>query len=81
MELQLAKIDIKDKKPQVKITLDEIKKQYTEGAHIFYFDGGNAHKDMQKAKSTLEKANLRVKLNEVRYGLDANDYIYEIHII
>lgn len=81
MELQIAKADIKDKKSPAKITLDEVKKQYGEGKHIFYFDGSNPHKDMQKAKTTLEKANLRVKLNEVRYGLDANNYIYEIHII
>lgn len=81
MELQIAKTDIKDKKPQTKISLEEIKNQYEAGKHIFYFDGSNAHKDMQKAKNTLEKSNLRVKLNEVRYGLDANNYIYEIHII
>ena len=35
MELQIAKADIKDKKSPAKITLDEVKKQYGEGKHIF----------------------------------------------
>ena len=49
--------------------------------HAFYLDGTNTHKDMQKAKASLEKSGLRVQLNEVRYGLDDNTYIYELYVV
>ena len=73
MELKVAKTDLQSKKGETKISIDEV--------HIFYFDGQNPHKDMQKAQNTIQKAGYRVQLNEVRYGLDENNYIYEIHII
>lgn len=82
MELKVAKTDLQSKKGETKISIDEVLKQYKEeGKHIFYFDGQNPHKDMQKAQNTIQKADYRVQLNEVRYGLDENNYIYEIHIV
>lgn len=82
MELKIAKADLQSKKSEAKISLDEVLRQYKEeNRHIFYFDGQNTHKDMQKAQNTIQKAGYRVQLSEVRYGLDENNYIYEIHII
>ena len=82
MELKVAKTDLQSKKGETKISIDEVLKQYKEeGKHIFYFDGQNPHKDMQKAQNTIQKAGYRVQLNEVRYGLYENNYIYEIHIV
>ncbi|MCI6218308.1 MAG: hypothetical protein MR629_07250 [Helicobacter sp.] len=83
MELKIARADLHTKKKnEAKISLDEIKTRVQEhNEHAFYLDGTNTHKDMQKAKASLEKSGLRVQLNEVRYGLDDNTYIYELYVV
>lgn len=83
MELKIARTDLTSKKKiEAKISLDEIiKKVQEQNEHAFYFDGTNSHKDMQKAKANLEKSGFRVQLNEVRYGLDENNYIYELYVV
>ena len=46
-----------------------------------YFDKQNSNKDLQKAKAFLESKGKIVYINEVRYGLDAKDFIYEFRIL
>ncbi|WP_334098069.1 HP0268 family nuclease, partial [Helicobacter typhlonius] len=45
------------------------------------FDKENSHKDMQKACAFFQKAGHSTHLHEVRYGIDEESYIYELHII
>ncbi len=80
MTLKLAKQD-KDAK-QKSIKLEDIEKIVEkEGQKIFYFDHDNAHKDLVALVDHFEEKGYSVYLKEVRYGLDENDYLYEVHIL
>ena len=52
-----------------------------EGQKIFYFDKENSHKDLVALVEHFEDMNYSVYLREVKYGLDENDYMYEVHIL
>lgn len=80
MTFKLAKKELDSK--QESITLDEIEKQAKEsGSATFYLDKDNQLKDIQKLKTTLEKNAQAVHFNEIRYGLDKDSFLYELHII
>ncbi len=80
MELILAKNDLKDK-PK-KVSLEKIEKELKEsGEKIFYFDRENPHKELVKLVEYFEERGFSVYLREVKYGLDDNNYIYEVHIL
>lgn len=80
MELKLAKTKL-DGKPKV-ITLEEIEKDLEkEKQKIYYFDASNPHKDLVALVEYFEEKGYSVYLREVRYGLDENDYMYEVHIL
>ena len=80
MELKLAKTKL-DGKPKV-ITLEEIEKELEkEKQKIYYFDASNPHKDLVALVEYFEEKGYSVYLREVRYGLDENDYMYEVHIL
>ncbi|MRI84026.1 MAG: hypothetical protein C6I00_06355 [Nitratiruptor sp.] len=80
MELKLARSELNGKpKP---ITLEEIEELVRkEGNKIFYFDRENSHKDLMALVEYFEERGYSVYFREVRYGLDENDYIYEVHIL
>lgn len=80
MELKLAKSSL-NKGKATSISCEDILKKLSQGSHIFYFDKDNPHKDIQKACAFFNKAGHNTYLNEVRYALDENSYIYELHII
>ena len=81
MKLKLAKESLEDKKSDA-IGIKEIEKEFKEsGSKIFYFDRDNAHKDLVELVEKLEDKGYSVYLREVKYGLDENDYIYEVHIL
>jgi len=81
MELILAKNSLNDKKNK-KITIDDIISELEkESPRIYYFDESNAHKDLLTAVESLEEKGFSVYLKEIRYGLDENDYVYEIYIL
>ncbi|MDQ1339419.1 MAG: hypothetical protein QG567_571, partial [Campylobacterota bacterium] len=48
---------------------------------IFYFDKSNAHKDLVAVVEKVEELGYSVYFKEIRYGLDEEDYIYQVHII
>ncbi|MGM0623664.1 MAG: HP0268 family nuclease [Campylobacterota bacterium] len=75
MELLLARAE-KDKKPK-KVELESIDLSN----NIFYFDRENSHKDMVKMVEYFEDKGLSVYLKEVKFGLDEEDYMYEVHIM
>ncbi len=80
MELKLAREDLKAK-PK-KITLEKIEEMVKkEGNKIFYFDRENSHKDLMELVDYFEQRGYSVYFREVKYGLDENDYIYEVHIL
>ncbi len=78
MKLKLARTTLKAKPKTV-----ELKKIEDELSHksIFYFDKDNSHKELKELIGYFEDKGFSVYMREVRYGLDENEYIYEVHII
>jgi hypothetical protein len=81
MEVKLARHEL-TAKPK-KVQLEEIQAQLSkdEGQKIFYFDKENSHKDMMNLIDAFEAKEHTVYFREVRYGLDENDYVYEMHVL
>ncbi len=85
MEIKIAPMDL-GQEPQV-LQIESLlqkqanKKEDVQGIQIMYFDKQNSNKDLQKAKAFLESKGKIVYINEVRYGLDAKDFIYEFRIL
>ena len=80
MTLKLAKQD-KDAK-QKTLKLEDIAKEVEKsGQKVFYFDQNNAHKDLVALVDFFEEKGYSVYLREVRFGLDENDYLYEVHVL
>ncbi|MGM0533366.1 MAG: HP0268 family nuclease [Campylobacterota bacterium] len=75
MELLAARTD-KTKKPK-KIDIESVNTH----DNILYFDRENSHKDMVKMVEYFEDKGLSVYLREVKFGLDEEDYMYEVHIM
>ncbi|MBE3606236.1 hypothetical protein CCAL13119_04585 [Campylobacter sp. RM13119] len=80
MELKLARTEI-DTKPKT-ISLDKIEAAVNkDGQKIFYFDKENNHKQLIELVEYFEEKGLSVYHRSVKYGLDDNDYMYEVHIL
>lgn len=80
MKLKLAKNSINGESKT--ISQKEIEESMTnKDSEIFYLDNDNSLKDIQKIKSALEKNSKSVYFNEIRYGLDKDSFLYELHII
>jgi len=80
MELKLARKELSGKpKP---IDIEKIEEAVEkEGDKIFYFDRENSHKDLMELVEYFEQKGYSVYFREVKYGLDENDYLYEVHIL
>ena len=78
MKLKLARTTLKAKPKMI-----ELKKLEEELANksIFYFDKDNSHKEMIELIEHFEEKGYSVYMREVKYGLDDNEYIYEVHIV
>lgn len=76
----MAKQDLQAVAKEVEIDklLEEAK---AEKEKIFYFDKDNQHKDITAIVKKFEKEGFTVYFREVRYGLDENDHIYEMHVM
>ncbi len=80
MKLKLAKEHVDGENETV--SLKDIEKALKEKSSlILYFDQENAHKDLVELVEKFEEKEYSVYLREVKYGLDENDYIYEVHIL
>lgn len=80
MDLKLARTAINEK-PKT-ISLKKIEEAISEeGQNFFYFDRENSHKDLLAFVAHFEKQGLSVYHRVVRYGLDDEDYMYEVHIL
>ncbi len=80
MQLKLARKDLNSDPKSISIEklLEEIA---TKRPCIYYFDKSNSHKDLIALVEKVEKLNASIYLREVKYGLDEQDYMYEVHII
>lgn len=80
MELKLARKE--QSKKFESITLEKIEEEVLKKGHkIFYFDKENQHKDILALMDFFEKKGFSVYPQTIRYGLDENDYMYEVHIL
>ncbi|BAF70591.1 HP0268 family nuclease [Nitratiruptor sp. SB155-2] len=80
MELKLARQELSGKPKTISVEKIEEAVQ-KEGNKIFYFDRENSHKDLVELVEHFEEKGYSVYFREVKYGLDENDYIYEVHIL
>ena len=81
MEYILAQTDVEAKQVK-KITLEEMEQVSHSGKiSIIYLDGENSEKDIMKLVAYFNKKNRNAYVREVKFGLDQNEYLYEIHII
>jgi hypothetical protein len=78
MKLKLARTTLRAK-PKM-IDLNKIEDELAKKS-IFYFDKDNSHKDMIALIEYFEEKDYSVYMREVKYGLDDNEYIYEVHIV
>ncbi len=80
MKLKLAKI--KEDSKSESVTLSEVGDILEkEKQKIFYFDQDNSHKNLVSLVEHFEEKGFSVYLKEVKFGLDENDYMYEVHIL
>ncbi|MDR1976039.1 MAG: hypothetical protein LBQ18_03510 [Campylobacteraceae bacterium] len=80
MELKLARTGLSEK-PKT-IQLEKIQEAIEkDGGQIFYFDKENSHKDLVKLVEYFEDKDFSVYLRQVKYGLNEQDYMYEVHIL
>jgi len=78
MKLKLARASI-TAKPKV-IEIGKIEEDL-EKKSIFYFDKENSHKELKSLIEHFEDRDYSVYMREVKFGLDDEEYIYEVHIV
>jgi hypothetical protein len=78
MKLKLARTTLKAK-PKT-IDLAKLEEELANKS-IFYFDKDNSHKELKELIEHFEEKGYSVYMREVKYGMDDNEYIYEVHII
>jgi len=76
MELKLVTIDNKIKTIDMENFLDKVKKD-----NFYYFHRDTSYKDIQDVIDELEKQDYSVYFREVKYSLEENGYMYEMHIL
>ncbi|MBN2815833.1 MAG: hypothetical protein JXQ67_04070 [Campylobacterales bacterium] len=80
MDLKIARTEL-DAKPK-KIDLEKIEAMVEkEESTILYFDKDNSHKDLLTLQDHFEAKGKSFYMNEVKYGLSDNDYMYQVHIM
>jgi hypothetical protein len=76
MELKLVTTDNKIKTINLESFLSKIKKD-----SFFYFSKDTSYKDLQNLIDLLEKEGYSVYFREVKYTLEDDGYMYEMHIL
>jgi len=80
MELKLARTELK-KQPK-NVSIEKLMSEVQKGEDlIFYFDKNNAHKDLLELVDRFEEEGYSVYFKEIRYGLDKDDYMYQLHVL
>ena len=78
MKMKLARTTLKAKPKTIELAKLE---EDLANKSIFYFDKDNTHKEMIALIEYFEEKGYSVYMKEVKYGLDDNEYIYEVHIV
>jgi hypothetical protein len=80
MDILLARTKI-NKKPKT-ISVNKLKEELSLcNDKLFYFDRDNSHKDMMSLIDTFENDNFTVHFREIKFGLEEDAYMYELHIL
>ncbi|MCK9454934.1 MAG: HP0268 family nuclease [Sulfurimonas sp.] len=80
MDLKFARTDVTTKPKKAELEKIEATLEKQESA-IFYFDRENSHKDLLALQDFFEAKGKSFYMNEVKYGLADNEYMYQVHII
>jgi len=78
MKLKLARASL-SAKPKL-IELSKIEEDL-EKKSIFYFDRENSHKELKSLIEYFEEKGFSVYMREVKFGLNDDEFIYEVHIV
>ena len=78
MKLKLARTSI-DTKPKI-IEVEKIEEDL-EKKSIYYFDKDNSHKELKAMIEHFEAKDFSVYMREVKFGLNDDEYLYEVHIV
>jgi hypothetical protein len=76
MELKLVTTDNKTKTVDLEKFLSKVKKD-----SFFYFSKETSYKNLQDLIDLLEKEGYSVYFREVKYTLEDDGYMYEMHIL
>jgi hypothetical protein len=78
MKLKLARASISTKPKLIDISKIE---EDLEKKSIFYFDKDNSHKELKALIEYFEDKGYSVYMREVKFGLNDDEFIYEVHIV
>ena len=78
MKLKLARASIESKPKAIEV--DKIEEDL-EKKSIFYFDKDNSHKELKALIEYFEAKDYSVYMREVKFGLNDDEYLYEVHIV
>jgi len=78
MKMKLARASITTKPKLIDISKIE---EALEKKSIFYFDKDNSHKELKALIEYFEEKEYSVYMREVKFGLNDDDFIYEVHIV
>ena len=78
MKLKLARASVTAKPKQIELSKIE---EDLEKKSIFYFDKENSHKDLKSLIEHFEEMEYSVYMREVKFGLNDDEFIYEVHIV
>ncbi len=78
MKLKLARASITAKPKMIELSKIE---EDLEKKSIFYFDKENSHKELKSLIEHFEEKEFSVYMREVKFGLNDDEYIYEVHIV
>ncbi|TKX30458.1 HP0268 family nuclease [Campylobacter estrildidarum] len=80
MDLKLVRSLVNEKPKNISLNaIEEIVNK--EGQKFFYFDKENSHKSLIALVEHFEKKGLSVYYRTIKYSLDENDFMYEVHIL
>ncbi len=78
MKLKLARASVTSKPKVIEVSKIE---EDLDKKSIFYFDKENTHKELKALIEHFEEKEYSVYMREVKFGLNDDEYIYEVHIV
>ena len=78
MKLKLARTSLSAKPKLIELSKLE---EDLEKKSIFYFDKENSHKELKSLIEYFEDKGFSVYMREVKFGLNDDEFIYEVHIV